>query len=139
MPQRNQPLAQFAIVINFAVENDSDVFRFVPRGLMTAGQVDDAQAPHAERKSRCSRIVDEKSVFVRTAMAQRRIHGAHLSLGVRTRIRECGAADAAHALFDLRCGQKRRCCAQKMLAKMKAGNLQPVVRIPGENEPQHQQ
>src|SRR6202012_2101793 len=62
---------------------------------------------------------------------------APLCLSVGRAICECGATDPAHALFDLRCSQKRRSSAQQMLPKMKAGNLQPAVRLPGEDEPQH--
>ena len=101
---------------------------------MTSGQVDDTQPPHSEREPRRARIIYQKSIFIRPAVPQRSRHRTHLSLGVRRAICECGATNAAHALVDLRCSQKRESCAQEMLAKMKAGDLQLPVGIPGQEE-----
>ena len=48
MPARLQLLAQFGVVINFSVEYDPGSFIFVADRLMSPGEIDDAQPPHAQ-------------------------------------------------------------------------------------------
>jgi hypothetical protein len=52
-------LAQRSVVVNFTVQDDSDSI-LGPHGLMSAGQIDDAESPHTEGYSSslpCSLIV----------------------------------------------------------------------------------
>src|SRR5712664_3645426 len=92
-----QALAQVAIVVQLAVEDDRDVLGFVPGGLVTAGQINDAQPAHPQCKSWRPRITGKKAFFIRTAMLHRRGHRAHARLGIRVARSEGDAAYAAHA------------------------------------------
>src|ERR1700694_4671665 len=92
-----QALAQVAIVVQLAVEDDRDVLGFVPGGLVAAGQIDDAQPAHPQCESRRPRIAGKKSFFIRTAMFHRRGHRAHARLGISVARSESDAAYAAHA------------------------------------------
>src|SRR5690348_3107698 len=47
MPSGDEPLRQFAIIVDFAIEHDPYRLRFVRNGLVTGTQVDDAEATHA--------------------------------------------------------------------------------------------
>src|ERR1035438_7692451 len=104
--QRGQPLAQLTIVVDFPVENNRDIFVFIPRGLMPAGKIDDAQPSHPQRQPGSARIVGEKSFLVRTTMLKGRRHCADSHLGFGNAIGERSTANAAHALLALRCSRK---------------------------------
>ncbi len=71
-------LAQFAEIVNFAVEDDRERAGFVPDGLRAAGKIDDAEAPRADDDGRG----DEKSFFIGAAMDDRREHAAYDGLAV---------------------------------------------------------
>src|SRR5713226_1339084 len=60
MPGGLQGAAQFAEVVDFAVADDGDVVRFIKNGLSAAGNVNDAQAAHAERRAGCTCRGDEQ-------------------------------------------------------------------------------
>ncbi len=97
MTAKRQPLAQIAIVVQLAVEDDRDVLGFIPGGLVAAGQVDDAQPAHSQRESRSTRVTDKKAFFVRTAMAHRRGHRTHARFSLSVARTESDAANTAHA------------------------------------------
>ena len=77
MAAERKPLAQFAIVVQLAVEEDGDVLGFVPNGLVAARKIDDAQTAHAEREPRRARIACEKTFLIGAAMAHRGGHHTH--------------------------------------------------------------
>ena len=74
MAAERKPLAQFAIVIQLAVEEDGNVLGFVPNGLVAARKIDDAQTAHAEREPWRACIACEKTFLIGTAVAH---HGGH--------------------------------------------------------------
>jgi len=51
-----QSLAQVAVVVKLAVEDDRDVLGFVPEGLAAAGEVNDAQPAHPKGESGRTRV-----------------------------------------------------------------------------------
>ena len=55
---------QLAVVVNLAIENDGDAVIFVERRLLTSQQIDDRQAPHAQRDP----IINQITFRIRTAM-----------------------------------------------------------------------
>ena len=63
-------LAQLAIVVDFAVENDPPRLVGIVNRLLAAFQIDDGESTHRETDT----IVEIKAVFVRTAMMDRRVH-----------------------------------------------------------------
>ena len=65
-----QPLAQFAVVINLAVENQGDVPGFVGERLVAGLKVDDAQPPDGQRDVRQLK----SSAAVRSAMEDASCH-----------------------------------------------------------------
>src|SRR6476660_3495767 len=62
--------AQLLKVVDLAVEHDPDGAVFVVNRLMAGGEIDDAQAPHAE----CDTVVDPDALVVGAAMTD---HVAH--------------------------------------------------------------
>ncbi len=97
MTAERQSLAQVAIVVQLAVEDDRDVLGFVPDRLVAAGQIDDAQPAHPQCESRRPRIVGKNAFFIRAAMAHRRGHSPHARLRICAARSEGDAAYAAHA------------------------------------------
>jgi hypothetical protein len=65
-----QALAQFLVVIEFAVVDDPDVILFVADGLMAGLDIDDAQAAH----SQADVSFYEKTIVVRPAMDNLLVH-----------------------------------------------------------------
>ena len=51
VPVRDELRAQLAVVVDLAVEDHPDGAVFVANRLVAAGEVDDAQAAHAERRA----------------------------------------------------------------------------------------
>ncbi len=97
MPAKDQALAQFAIVVELAVEDYSDVFGFVPEGLVSAGQINDAQPAHPQGESWRAPIANQKSFFIRATVAHRCGHRAHTQLRFGVARGKGDSADAAHA------------------------------------------
>src|ERR1035438_1598715 len=56
--------SQFLKVVNLAVEDNPDRFVFVKYRLMAAGQIDNAQPPHAQAHA----SLHENAFVIRTAM-----------------------------------------------------------------------
>ncbi len=105
---------------------------------MAGLQVNDAEPPHAQRQARRARLVDEKAILVWAAVLHRRSHCSHSRLGFGRATRESDTTDAAHALFDLRGAEKRHSRSHELGAESKSGNLQPVISVPPQQEPQEQ-
>jgi hypothetical protein len=97
MTREREALTKFTIVVKFPVEDHADVVRFIPNRLVTARQVDDAEATHGESGSGAAWIVREKPVFVGTAMKHAGGHGMDESISGRGGGSIGEAADAAHA------------------------------------------
>ena len=106
-PQRSKGFAQLAIVVELAVEEDSYVVGFIPDGLIAAGQIDDAEAAHAEGQARGARFVEEKTFAVGSAVSQSGGHGADTRLGVLVMCSEGDAANSAHATLQSPEGKKK--------------------------------
>src|SRR6266850_1435326 len=90
--------AQLAEVVDLAVEHDPDGTVLVVDRLMAGREIDDAQAPHAERDA----LVDEHAFIVGAAMADHVAHAVdERARLVRAERRGRGwrfyeASDAAH-------------------------------------------
>jgi threonine dehydrogenase-like Zn-dependent dehydrogenase len=69
---------------------------------MSAGEIDDAEAAHAEREAGDAGVFDEETFVIRAAMEHRRGHGSDAAFGIVTRWGVSETADTAHALFHLR-------------------------------------
>ena len=83
---------QRLVIVDLAVEHDQDVAVLVRDRLVPAGQVDDAEPPHAEADP----ALDERAPVVRAAMADRVAHPADLGLG------DVSGADRPHDAAHLR-------------------------------------
>jgi hypothetical protein len=94
-----QILAQFPVIVDFAVENDPNGFVFIADGLMTGLNVDDAEAPHRQSDI----VLDKKTVIVGATMDDLPVHGDQLiALNALSGVRMPGigiknAADSTHA------------------------------------------
>ncbi len=77
VPATAQILPQLQIVVDFAVEHDLHGAVLVGDRLPAAGDIDDAQAPHAE----ADRIGHEKALIVGSAVEQRVGHPMHDAAG----------------------------------------------------------
>jgi len=135
---KRQALAQIAIVVQLAVEDDRDVLGFVPEGLVAAGQIDNAQPAHPQCETRRARIAGKKpsSSGPRWPIA---------AVIARTRdsasvLREAKATPhMPHTLlFDLRGGEEGGARTDSVLPQMEARDSQTAVRIPGKQDPQQQ-
>src|SRR5437016_1067838 len=69
MTEVRKAFAKFAIVIQFAVEDYCYVAELIPNGLVSAGQINDAQTPHAESKRRRAWIIEEEAFAVRSTVS----------------------------------------------------------------------
>src|SRR3954470_21716832 len=67
---RDEALAQLAIIVDLAVENDGVAAGLVGDGLLAAAEIDDREAPHAERAA----VIEELAVVVGAAMEDGTIH-----------------------------------------------------------------
>src|SRR5580692_7646097 len=85
--------AQLPEIVDFAVENDRDVFRFVENGLAPAGKVNDAEAAHAERR----RGSNQNAVLIRAAMPHRAHHPARNFLGRFRALDSYHATNSTHS------------------------------------------
>ena len=92
-----QALAEVAIVVHLAVEDDRDVLGFVPDGLVAARHIDNAQSAHPQRESRGARISGQEALVIRPAMPHRSGHGANARFCLRRPRSKRDAADTAHA------------------------------------------
>ena len=91
-PAASSSVAQFAKIVDFAVEDDSERSVFVPDRLAAAGQIDDAEAAHAEGDRRC----EQNAFFVGAAMNDGGHHPAHDGFARFLRFDSDDAADSAH-------------------------------------------
>ena len=89
--------AQFAEVVDLSVENDANRLVFVEDRLVTAGQVDDAQAPNAQSDA----AFDKDAFIVWTAMNKSLTHPVNRCFADRGRAIRMSlhdTRDAAHAV-----------------------------------------
>src|SRR6266849_2841996 len=77
---------------------NANIPRFIPNRLPACFQIDDAEAPHAQRQARRAAFVGEKTFVVQAAMQQRRGHRPHTRLRLAGAVGEGDPANAAHAL-----------------------------------------
>ncbi len=97
-----EPLAQLLEIINFAVQNYPDRAVFIRHRLVAAGNVDDAEAPHAERHA--AAVI--KAIVIGAAMRDDAAHPLHQrsrQLAARLEIYE--SEYSAHGLLG---GHRRR-------------------------------
>lgn len=69
------------MIVDLTIENNPDGSVFIADGLMAGGQVDDAEAAHAE----ANHALGEDAVVVGTAVDNRVAHAAHGG-GIRARV-----------------------------------------------------
>jgi hypothetical protein len=89
--------AQFAVIINLAVESDGITTTGVSHRLAAAGQVNDRQPP----VSQCGAVRPVNAVTVRPAMFHDLGGGAHPAFFRDERFTYDFAGDSTHRLFSL--------------------------------------
>src|SRR6266849_10497013 len=99
VPAQSKALAQFTVIVKFAVEEDCDVSRFVPDRLIPAGKINDAQPPHPQREPRRARLAHKKALCVRAAMPHSRGHRAYACLRLCAARGKRDTAYPAHAIL----------------------------------------
>ena len=87
---------QRAEIVNFAIENDCDVARFIENRLVSAGKIDNTEPAHAHRCVRSGGGSDQLAMLVGSAMEHRAIHIAHHARGIRSVRYTDGSTNAAH-------------------------------------------
>ena len=75
VPAGIQAFAEFLVVVDFAVEDDPYVSGFVTDGLVSGGDVNNAQAAHAN----ADRAVGKNAVIIGAAVRHFRAHAAQRS------------------------------------------------------------
>ena len=93
VPAPFERLAQLLEIVDFAVENNRDIARFVEYRLVSARQVNDAEAAHPQRRRRSH----QEPVFVRAAMPSAPIIRRVISSASSARSNSDDAADSAHS------------------------------------------
>src|SRR5207237_4450287 len=86
--------AQLLVVVALAGEDDADRAVFVEHRLLPAGQIDDAEAAHAERHA----IRDVDALFIGPAMHHHPAHRANVLLDAGTPVPPNDSCDTAHKL-----------------------------------------
>src|SRR5437870_1926005 len=87
---------QFNVVVDFAIEDDTDGAILVVDRLITPGQVDDAQPAIAKAHV----VANEVPVAVRAAMPEGRRHSPQdVFVNPRSAIRNAYAADTTHIRY----------------------------------------
>ena len=86
--------AQLLVVVDLAVEDDADRAIFVEHRLLPAGQIDDAEAAHAERHA----IRDVDALFIGPAMHHHPAHRANVLLDAGTPVPPNDSCDTTHKL-----------------------------------------
>src|SRR5208337_3106186 len=97
MPGEEEAFSQFAVVVQLAVEDDGYVGGFVPDGLVTTGNVDDAKAAHAQGEARSARVADKVALIIGSTMAHGRSHASHARLRFFAIGSVSESTDSAHA------------------------------------------
>src|SRR5271168_74728 len=104
VPVRFKFAAKFAEIVNLAVEGDREGLCFVPDGLASPGQVNDAEPAN----SRGNAGRKENSLFVRTPMHDRRHHPPDDRFARFLRWISDESADSAHAVSSRYPEMRRR-------------------------------
>src|SRR5580765_2185825 len=97
MSEKYQPVSKLAVVIKLSVENHRDVARFIPNRLVAGLQVNDTEAPHAQRQAWSAYFIYEETVVVGPAVPHRGGHGPNSRFRFRSTPGKSDSADAAHA------------------------------------------
>src|SRR5205085_775399 len=93
MPALLEVAPQLLVVVDFAVENDPDGSVFVRDRLVAVIEIDDAEAPHANRHA----VADVHTLIVRAAMRHDPAHGTNLVFLNGPSVPANYACDAAHS------------------------------------------
>jgi hypothetical protein len=88
---------QLLVVVDLAVEDDPDGPVFVRDRLGAVIEIDDAEAPHADRHA----VADVHTLIVRASMRHDAAHGTNLVLVNGLPVPANYACDAAHGRFSL--------------------------------------
>ena len=92
MTARGEFLAQLAVVVDLAIEDDPDRSIFVADRLLAAVQVDDAQASHAQPDA----ITQVHTFFIRPSMHQHLAHRADFVFKHRFAVKANDSSNATH-------------------------------------------
>ncbi len=103
MPLPLQLLVQTLVVVDLPVQDDDDAPVLVGERLVPAGEVDDAEATHAEAHA----ALGERAPVIRTAVLDRIAHADDLRLGDRRGADP--ADDAAHLRRPASCPTPPSC------------------------------
>jgi hypothetical protein len=96
-----QLLPQSRVVVDFTIEDDPDGAILIADGLMSSGQIDDAETAHAEPNA----TLGVNPIVIGTAMHHRVAHPSKkfgLQLCARRKLHN--ATDSAHLLLSLSSG-----------------------------------
>ena len=125
VPEAFEALAQLPEIIDFTVEDNSNIADFVENGLVAAGKIDDAEAAHPQRRGRR----DQESVFVRPSMPDRLHHPARKGFAYFGAFNSDDTADAAHsALLYRERGRSSTLTCYRLCA---AGKCDPAFMLSG--------
>ena len=93
-----QPGAQLAMVVDLAVKDDGEGAVLLKNRLLTAREVDNAQAAHCHPDV----TLDKESIIVRTTVDYLSVHrGQDVALNAASVIRIQDSADSAHSASHL--------------------------------------
>ena len=95
----DQALAQITVTVQLTVEYHRDVFGFIPDGLVTAGQIDNAEPAHAQSEPGGTGFAQEEPFFIRAAVAHRRAHRPYSRFCIGIARSEGDSANPAHAIL----------------------------------------
>src|SRR4029077_9590997 len=101
-------------------------------------QVDDAEPPDAQRQSRGARFINQEAFIVRPAVPHGSGHSPHSRFRFGSTPGKSDSADATHALLDLRRAKENRSSPQEPRPQLKSWDVQPVVRIPTQQNSKQQ-
>jgi hypothetical protein len=94
MAAREQVIAKLGEIVNLAIEHHPDAAVLIGKRLMTAGEIDDAEAP----KTKTQTAVNENAFVIGTAMDDGVGHAANERLGDRVApLKLKNSADSAHS------------------------------------------
>ena len=98
MAVSHQLAMQFLVVVDLAVEDDPHGPVFVEHRLLSAFEIDDAEAPHAERDT----VLDVNALLVGAAMHHHSTHRTDLVLEDGLVVPADDSSDAAHKIIEVR-------------------------------------
>src|ERR1700716_551248 len=123
-----QRAAQLPEIVNLSVEDYCYVACFVEYGLMTAGKINNAEAPHPQRH----RGSDKQAIFIWATMPKRFHHPACNRFGLLAALNSDDATNSTHNLFGVT--KQNFSYLFKLIAQTQADNAKPLSTIPAQDK-----